>query len=192
MKEKRLTKMEVVEETGLTLEELEWIQKWLGRKDAREHMGYLKNTVDHGLGFYPSGYDAEAAIISSLEKRGEKGRDWRSVRIGFSIGYQEGFRLAAEYACEMFEALTMEGLVCSNRNKGEREKTEYEVIETKLAELYQLQWERVESLAAKQELRDGSLREEVAEAREILSEWMWCIEAKERAHRRVEAKAKLD
>lgn len=65
----------------------------------------LIRSLKCGLGFYPLDYDVEAVLISQLEKRGEKGRDWRSVRIGFQIGYQEGFRLAAKYACDAFEAL---------------------------------------------------------------------------------------
>jgi len=54
----------------------------------------------NGIAFYPIGYDSEGAIADAMERKGEKGRDMRSVRIGFSIGYSAGFRYAAKYACE--------------------------------------------------------------------------------------------
>jgi len=75
-----------------------------------------------------------------------------------------------------------------------KDETGFEVIEANLAELYELQRERIESQiisSARMKIPDP-LREEVAEAREILSEWLWCLEAKDRASRRTEGKAKLD
>ena len=74
-----------------------------------------------------------------------------------------------------------------------KNETGLEVIEAKLAELYELQRERIEELVTKMLAPSPkTIREEVAEAREILGEWMWCLEAKDRASRRVEGKAKLE
>lgn len=96
-----LTEIEVIEKTRLTLEELRETKRWLATEEAQDLIRYLKR----GLGSYPSGYNTEAAIMDGMGRRGETGRDMRSVRIGFSIGYQEGFRLAAKYACDAFEIL---------------------------------------------------------------------------------------
>jgi len=71
------------------------------------------------------------------------------------------------------------------------DETGFEVIETKLAELYELQWERIEEMVIKFHF-PSSIRAEITEAREILSDWLWCLEAKDRASRRDEGKAKLD
>jgi len=73
-----------------------------------------------------------------------------------------------------------------------KDETGFEVIEAKLAELYQFQWGRLDRLATTPIHYSSELRSEVAEARKILSEWLWCLEAKDRARCRDEGKARLD
>lgn len=76
-----------------------------------------------------------------------------------------------------------------------KDETGFEVVEAKLAELYELQWDRLEHQIVSKRAVPDPIREEVAEAREILAEWLWCLEAKDRASRRIEgasAKAVTD
>ena len=61
-----------------------------------------------------------------------------------------------------------------------KDEAGFEVIEAKLAELYQFQWERIEKMGARSHHSD-LIREEVCEAREILVRWLYCVEAKDRA-----------
>lgn len=71
-------------------------------KDIERVRRYLRRR-SHGIASYPSGYDSGRVLREALERRGETHRDWRSARIGFSIGYSAGFLQALKFACEVFE-----------------------------------------------------------------------------------------
>lgn len=87
---------ELLEKTGLTLKEYQELQAWMNEKQSWRNIRWLQN----GIAFYPVGYDSEAALVDGLERRGEKDRHMISARLGFHIGYQEGFRQAAKYVCD--------------------------------------------------------------------------------------------